>query len=522
MLFDNLEDQRKFAGPLIVLVCWLMVPITFLAGMSTGMSAVPIGLGALACAITANICWLSGGPTTLSRTLSAIALMAQISILVASYVGTPWQGDLHMAYFAALALLVVYSDRAVIAAAAVTVAVHHFMLSFILPSAVFVGSSDFSRVLLHAVILLLEAGSLIWVIGSLNNMFAKSEAAFAAEKRANEHAERAAADVLSQERDRVVESIGYAMKMLAEGHLDHRISGILPGKYEKLRTDFNAVAAQFHEMIGSIASSAADLITISSNLSVSSERLSRRTGQQVVALEETAASLHEISATSRNSANGVQHVAAAVFETKTDALRHGDVMREASDTMAEIAANAEKVSRAVGIIDEIAHQTNLLALNAGIEAARAGDAGRGFAVVAQEVRGLAGRSTTAANEIKKLIKESASGVGRGVRLVRDTGSALQEIVERVAKVDALISEIALSAHEQSIGIDSISSSVHMMDHSNQQNAIMVEEASDVADALSTKAKTLQGLTGFFHLTNPSAGEIPPVGGPTSINLYEVA
>ena len=84
-------------------------------------------------------------------------------MMVAQAGGHPWQIDLHMTYFAVLAVLMIYCDWKVILAATATVAVHHLALSFLLPTAVFPGSASLSRVVLHAVILIVEAGVLLWV-----------------------------------------------------------------------------------------------------------------------------------------------------------------------------------------------------------------------------------------------------------------------------------------------------------------------------------------------------------------------
>ncbi len=145
-----------------------------------------------------------------------------------------------------------------------------------------------------------------------------------------------------------------------------------------------------------------------------------------------------------------------------------------------------------------------------MEAARAGDAGRGFAVVASEVRALAQRSAEAAKEIKALISASSAHVERGVKLVGVTGEALGRIVTKVAKIDSLISEIALSAQEQATGLNQVNSAVNQMDQVTQQNAAMVEEATAAATNLKNDARELARMVARFrtgaHAAGPEAAE----------------
>ena len=98
--------------------------------------------------------------------------------------------------------------------------------------------------------------------------------------------------------------------------------------------------------------------------------------------------------------------------------------RRPSTAMGGINDASKKIADIISVIDGIAFQTNLLALNAAVEAARAGEQGRGFAVVATEVRNLAGRSATAAKEIKALIQDTVSKVDEGSKLVTQSGATL--------------------------------------------------------------------------------------------------
>ena len=75
---------------------------------------------------------------------------------------------MHMYFFAALACLVAYCDYRPILAGTVAVALHHLVLNFLLPAAIYPGGADLGRVVLHAVILLIEAGVLSWLALTLS------------------------------------------------------------------------------------------------------------------------------------------------------------------------------------------------------------------------------------------------------------------------------------------------------------------------------------------------------------------
>ncbi len=163
--------------------------------------------------------------------------------------------------------------------------------------------------------------------------------------------------------------------------------------------------------------------------------------------------------------------------------------------MGEINAASRRIVDIIGVIDEIAFQTNLLALNAAVEAARAGEQGRGFAVVASEVRNLAGRSASAAKEIKALINDSVRKVDEGSTLVSDSGASLHQIVSAVKKVTDIVAEIAAASNEQSAGIDQVNKAVMQLDELTQQNAALVEQASAASQAMADQARELSRAHG---------------------------
>ncbi|GIX21966.1 MAG: hypothetical protein KatS3mg121_0749 [Gammaproteobacteria bacterium] len=234
--------------------------------------------------------------------------------------------------------------------------------------------------------------------------------------------------------------------------------------------------------------------------------LNKRAEEQASALERTAASMEEMTTTVKQNANNARRADELVKEARAEAERGGLVVKDAVAAMVEISKASGRIADIIGVIDDIAFQTNLLALNASVEAARAGEQGRGFAVVASEVRALAGRSASAAKEIKALIEDSVNKVEGGSRLVNETGQALERIVASVSKMAEIVGQISVASQEQASGIEQVNQAVMRMEDMTQQNAALVEEITAACMALGDKAAALEKAISFFRISESERAE----------------
>ena len=290
------------------------------------------------------------------------------------------------------------------------------------------------------------------------------------------------------------------------GDLTHRMA--LEGKsgvFAEIGKGINQLTDNMSEVISRVQAAAVEVSRGAVEISQGNTDLSQRTEEQASSLEETASSMEEMTSTVKQNADNASKASQLATAARDQADKGGSVVSQAIRAMTEINDASKKIVDIIGVIDEIAFQTNLLALNAAVEAARAGEQGRGFAVVASEVRNLAGRSATAAKEIKGLIQDSVKKVEEGSALVTQSGQTLDQIVTSVKKVSDIIGEIAAASQEQSAGIEEVNKAVMQLDETTQQNAALVEQASAASQGMAAQAKALNEMMDRYQVSEEARG-----------------
>ncbi|MCK5934705.1 MAG: methyl-accepting chemotaxis protein [Fulvimarina manganoxydans] len=522
----RLDTLRRNAGSWIVGLLWLDLAILAAqAGFGSQASLYVTLLGGAVITTFATFAWRANRTGPATRLATGIAHAALVSLLVYDFSGSPLQIDMHMYFFATLAVLAAWVDWRPLVAFAAFTAIHHLGLSYILPAAVFYGETSLIRVAMHAVILVTETGALVALVGALENAFRQTEqatdsatASDALAKRLNEQA-ATQAELLSQKEeserkttalvsalDAFVVEIGAGFDALAAGDLRTRLPEHEGSDYVAIQRQFNSAVARLEAAIGEMVTSSHTLEGGIGEIATAVADLGARTEAQAASVEETVAALTEVSQKIDETAAGAKEAQTATAMAANTADQGGEVAKSAIAAMNKIEQSSDRIASILTVIDEIAFQTNLLALNAGVEAARAGDAGRGFAVVAQEVRGLAQRSAEAAKEIKDLIVSSRDEVTEGVALVGRSAGSLEEIVQQLNTMRGRIERIATAASEQADGLRTVTEAARRMDASTQRDAAMVEQLTAANTDLVKETSRMLGLTQSFQFAQTAAGQ----------------
>lgn len=267
----------------------------------------------------------------------------------------------------------------------------------------------------------------------------------------------------------------------------------------RLFSAMRSMQQRLSDTVSRVRSSSDNINSRAQEIASGNADLKLRTDVQASSLQDTAASMEELTGTVRQNADNAQQASLLAQSASEVAVKGGEAVGHVVETMSAITDSARRIVDIIGVIDSISMQTNLLALNAAVEAARAGEQGRGFAVVAGEVRALAQRSAVAAKEIKTLIDATVDKVASGNAMVSHAGKTMQEVVESITHASDIVAEISLSSKEQSDGIAQANKAISRIDGITLQNATLVRDAAIAAQSLQDQAGVLAELVSTFHL-----------------------
>jgi methyl-accepting chemotaxis protein len=272
---------------------------------------------------------------------------------------------------------------------------------------------------------------------------------------------------------------------IGSGDLEAEVNINQEDEIGDLAKALSKMADNLKDIVVTIKRNANELVASGHQLKSSSMQLSKGSAEQAASAEEVSTSIEEMVANiDQNTENAVK-TEKITIETAKDVNIANELSSEAAKAM-------KLVSEKITVISDIAFQTNILALNAAVEAARAGEHGRGFSVVAAEVRKLAERSKSAADEIVSL-------VNTGLKVSNEAGEKTKMLVPDIERTTQLIKEISAASLEQKTGAEQINLAMQQLNMITQENASSSDELTQSSNQLSVLAMNLNKAVGFFKL-----------------------
>ena len=220
--------------------------------------------------------------------------------------------------------------------------------------------------------------------------------------------------------------------------------------------------------------------------------------QQASSVQETTATIDQLSHSSRQSAEqadaaaiGANQVIQQVNRGQTQIEKTLAELKQAqtemlasSDKVDQLTAQVQRIGLVSSLISELAQQTNMLAINSSIEAVQAGERGQGFGVVAREIRKLADESRRSSEQIKELVAgiyratEAVSEANRRGQInvdqsreaMQQTAAIFGEIATAVEDVVVGSQQIALNSQEQAQAIGQVTEAMTRLNQVARESA----------------------------------------------------
>jgi len=490
---DPLHPLRYAAARVLVGIFMLNTIVLGVAG--TALDAPSSGLVTMIAALLSVLpaIWVFLGRRADAATRIALAITATAfpALFVFLFDGHPWQMDMHMYFFATIAALAVLCDRWAIIAAAGATAMHHLLLTQIAPDWVFAGGANLPRVLLHALIVVLQCVALLWLVARLSDLITNKAREAEGQRLLREGADTA----------RAVAERAMAALAQAQAEADRHRSAISAAREaQEALNRRRAVADALEGRLGEIV---AELGRMGLLLGDSRDQLLamlESTEDRFVQMRRSQGLAERGASTVAHDTEGLVLAIGGVGSHSSLALaaaaQAAASTRRLEPEIAALGATVDSASEILAIVARVSAQSRMLAFNAAMEATRCAE-GTGFVVLAGEMKELAGQTGAATRQIEAQlsgIRSATQSVSQAITLATGKVRTIEDSSRRIAElVDRQIGQtgdIAAATEAMAGHIGQTSSDADALEEVIQDAKAAMRNTSEIATAVSARSREL--------------------------------
>ncbi|MCK5135693.1 MAG: HAMP domain-containing protein [Bacteroidales bacterium] len=284
---------------------------------------------------------------------------------------------------------------------------------------------------------------------------------------------------------------------------------------------FRSMSENLKKQINEISQGVAVLSSTVSEITATTSELATSSTENASSISETTTTIEELKQTaqvasekakeiSENSQKTLQvtNEGEKAVEATTEGMgRIREQMESIAGSIMKLSEQSQSIGDIMNSINDLAEQSNLLAVNASIEAAKAGEEGKGFSVVAMEVKELAEQSKQATQQVRGILtdiqkaisnaaiatEEGNKVVDAGLKQSAEAGLSIKTLANVIEEAAQSTSQIAVSAQQQSVGIDQINEAIRYISTSSTQNLESTKQLESASIGLEELGNNLKKL-----------------------------
>jgi methyl-accepting chemotaxis protein len=324
-----------------------------------------------------------------------------------------------------------------------------------------------------------------------------------------------------------LKDIQFALMSMAKGDLTYKISNSYKSELGDIANNINDLTTNLNDLMQDIKQTDKAVNEFSHGAQQKSQHILQQVQEQqeqsdsmATAVTEMEQAVQEVTNSAVGSSESVSDVVNVAQQNIDNMQSNVDLvgklhtsLGKATDTMSKLSQQSQQIDEILTVIQSISEQTNLLALNAAIEAARAGEHGRGFAVVADEVRTLATRTQSSANEIGSMIESLQLNAKQAVDIVNGNLIQAEEsvnksnqshhdllsMIDSLHQIDDMSRSIASASEEQSSVTTEVAKNIVLISDVSKQIAQNADDSSDTISQLRQLSEKQSALLAKFQL-----------------------